>query len=193
MKRMRLILAVSMLLMLSLAGAALAAEMGPGDAMHRSLGFGFHNVEAPIGLRWWFSGQKVGLDLGFGFDSEPAAIDPDEKVTGFALEAGVPFVCHSWERVHALIRPGILYQSQEVGFDSDPGAGFTFDTETVTAFDLSLEAEAEVFLADNMSVSAAHGLRFRSVDPGFGADSQTSFTTLGNNFTTIGFHIYLYK
>jgi hypothetical protein len=193
MKRMRWLLAGSMALTLAASGMAYA-EMGPGDAHHRAFGAGFHNSEAPVGFRYWFSNQKVALDLGLGFGSEPAFIDPDEKETHFALEAGVPFVCHSWERVHALIRPGILYQSQEVGFDSDTVTpGIQFDTETVTSFAVSLEGEAEVFLADNVSVSAAHGIRFVSVDPGFGADSQTSFETTGNNFTTIGFHIYLYK
>jgi hypothetical protein len=193
MKRMRWTLAMAAMLVLCGVTAAFA-EMGPGDAEHRSLGFGFHSVEAPVGLRWWFSGQKVGLDLGVGFGSEPAFIDPDEKENHFAIEAGVPFVCHSWDRVHAIIRPGILYQSQEIGFDSDAVApGVQFDTETTTAFDFKLEGEAEVFLADNVSVSAAHGFRIRSIDPGFGADNQTSFETTGNNFTTVGFHIYLYK
>src|SRR5437867_1987916 len=120
----------------------------PGSAMHRSGGVGFHSVSAPLGLRWWFSGQKVGLDLGIGFSSTPAASDPNEKVTGWAFEAGVPFVCHSWDRVHFLIRPGILYESQEVGF----GAGPTFDTRTETTFSGLLEGEAEVFLVDNVSV-----------------------------------------
>jgi len=193
MKHSRLILAFVAMLMLVLGGVALATEMGPGDASHHRGGFGFHNVEAPIGLRWWFSGEKVGLDLGLGFGSDPAFIDPDEKENHFALEAGVPFVCHSWDRVHVLVRPGILYQSQQVGFDADAGTpGVQFDTENVTAFDLSLEGEAEVFLADNVSVSASHGIRFRSVDPGFGADSQSSFGTFGNNFTNIGFHVYIF-
>jgi hypothetical protein len=193
MLRLRLILAVSAVLTLGLGEAALAAEMGPGDAQHNRGGAGFHSVEAPIGIRWWLSSQKVGLDFGFGFNSEPAAIDPSEKVSSYALEFGVPFVCHSWDRVHALIRPGILYQSQQVGFDSNPAPGVQFDTENQTSFDITLEGEAEVFLADNVSVSAAHGFRFRRIDPGFGADSQTSFETTGNNFTTIGFHIYLLK
>ena len=194
MKCLRLILAVSAVLTFGLGGAALAAGMGPGDAAHNRGGVGFHSVEAPLGIRWWLSSQKVGLDFGLGFDSEPAFIDPDEKETSFALEFGVPFVCHSWEHVHTLIRPGILYQSQQIGFDSDPlTGGVQFDTETATSFDLMLEGEAEVFLAENVSVSAAHGIRFRSVDPGFGADSQTSFGTTGNNFTTIGFHMYIFK
>jgi hypothetical protein len=193
MKRFRLILAATTVITLGVVGAALAEGMGPGDATHNRGGPGFHSVEAPIGIRWWMSGQKIGIDLGFGFNSEPASIDPTEKESSFALEAGVPFVCHSWDRVHTLIRPGILYQSQQVGFDSDPGIGFTFDTENQTTLDVMLEGEVEVFLADNFSVSAAHGFVFRSFDPGFGADSQTSFGTRGNNFTTIGFHAYIFK
>jgi hypothetical protein len=194
MRRLSLILAASAIVTLGLGGAALAAEMASGEATHNRGGPGFHSVEAPIGIRWWLSGQKVAIDLGFGFNSEPASIDPNEKETSFALEAGVPFVCHSWDRVHALVRPGILYQSQQVGFDSDPiASGIQFDTENQTTFDLMVEGEAEVFLADNVSVSAAHGFVFRSFDPGFGADSQTSFGTRGNNFTTIGFHIYIFK
>ena len=192
MKRFRLVLAALTIVTLGLGGAALADDMG--SASHKGLGPGFHSIEAPVGLRWWFSGQKVALDLGFGFTSDPAFIDPNETETSFAVEAGVPFVCHSWDRVHALIRPGILYQSQQIGFDSDGTTpGVQFDTENQTTLDVMLEGEAEVFLADNFSVSAAHGIGFRSFDPGFGADSQTSFRTRGNNFTTIGFHIYLFK
>lgn len=194
MKRFRLILAASAMITLGLGGASLAADMDSGEATHNSGGPGFHSVEAPVGIRWWFSGQKVALDLGLGFSSDPAFIDPNESETSFAIEAGVPFVCHSWSRAHALIRPGILYQSQQVGFDSDlTTPGIQFDTENQTTFDVMLEGEAEVFLADNVSVSAAHGIGFRSFDPGFGADSQTSFRTRGNNFTTIGFHVYMFK
>ena len=30
-----------------------------------------------------------------------------------------------------------------------------------------------------------------SLDPGFGADTETTYGTRGNNFTTIGFHMYV--
>ncbi|TMQ71605.1 MAG: hypothetical protein E6K80_05090 [Candidatus Eisenbacteria bacterium] len=192
MKRTWWVFAMSMALVMNVAGVA-RAKMGPGDAQHNRGGPGFHSVEAPIGIRWWLGSEKVGLDLGFGVTNEPSAIDPSENVTGWAIEAGLPLVCHSWERVHFLVRPGILYQSQEVGFDADPAPGIQFDTETTSSFDVKLEGEAEVFLASNLSVSAAHGLRFRSVDPGFGADRETSFATTGNNFTTIGFHVYIFQ
>src|SRR5437667_7156657 len=111
MKRTWWVFAMSMALVMNVAGVA-RAKMGPGDAQHNRGGPGFHSVEAPIGIRWWLGSEKVGLDLGFGVTNEPSAIDPSENVTGWAIEAGLPLVCHSWERVHFLVRPGILYQSQ---------------------------------------------------------------------------------
>ena len=92
-------------------------------------------------------------------------------------------LCALISQLH-VFRPGLLYQSQQVGFDADPGAGLTFDTESQTTMTVLAELEAEIFLRDNFSVSASHGIAFRSYDPGFGADSETSFGTFGNNFTS---------
>lgn len=186
----RLFLAVAVL-MVACTGVAFAQDTDADAPSHPSIGVGFHNSSAPLGLRWWFSGQKVGLDLGFGFLSVPANIDPDEREMTWTVDAGVPFVVSSWQRVHVMLRPGIQYTSEEVGFDSDPGTpGVQFDTENQTTFAVIGEIEGEMFLADNFSVSASHGIAFASLDPGFGADSQTVFGTIGNNFTEIGFHIY---
>jgi hypothetical protein len=187
MKRSYLAAACSLVLV----AAATTAFAAAPDAMHARGGLGFHNSVAPIGLRWWLSGEKVGIDVGLGITSTPANVDPDEKEMGWAFEAGVPFVMHSWDAVHVLFRPGLLYQSQEVGFDADPGtSGIQFDTENQTRFSVAAEIEAEVFLRDNVSVSASHGLAWETFDPGFGADSESSFGTFGNNFTNIGFHVY---
>ena len=167
------------------------AQAAAPDAMHSPGSLGFHHVEAPIGLRWWLSGQKVGIDLGLGFNSTPAEIDPDESETGFALDIGVPFVLHSWENVHFMFRPGLLYQSQEEGFDEEPGTpGIQFDTESTSEMSLLAELEVEAFLRDNFSVSASHGIGFVRSDPGFGGDETTSFGTFGREFTNIGFHVY---
>jgi hypothetical protein len=62
----------------------------------------------------------------------------------------------------------------------------------MTSFSLTAEIEAEVFIVDNFSVSASHGIGFFSVDPAGGGDSSTSFGTLGNNFSHIGFHVYFF-
>jgi hypothetical protein len=178
---------------LATAGAGVASAAPP-DAAHATGALGFHSVEAPIGLRWWLPGQKVGIDVGLGFNSGPSEIDVDENESGWAFEAGVPFVAHSWDRLHLLVRPGLLYESQQVGFDADPGPGFDFDTENETTMSLMLELEAEVFLHDNFSVSASHGLAIERFSPAFDDDddTRTSFGTVGNNFTNIGFHVYFF-
>lgn len=185
----RILLVVSLCALFSQLHATPAAAE---EARHARGGLGFHDLSAPIGMRWWMSGEKVGLDLGIGFNSEPSNIASDEKVMGYAFDLGVPLVMHSWDNAHVLFRPGLLYQSQEVGFDADPGPGFEFDTENQTTMSVLAELEAEIFLRDNFSVSASHGIAFRSYDPGFGADSETTFGTFGNNFTNVGFHVYFF-
>ncbi|MEO5618363.1 MAG: hypothetical protein ABIS67_11365 [Candidatus Eisenbacteria bacterium] len=167
-----------------------------GDTPHHfNGGLGFHSVEAPIGVRWWFAGQKVGLDLGLGYGSRPASSDgyPDENLTNYALEVGVPFVFKSWDRVHVMFRPGLLYQSSDYTIsDATPPPPEPFKTESATSMTIVGEFEAEVFLANNLSVSASHGIGFTSTDPGGIADSETTFGTFGNNFTNIGFHFYFF-
>jgi len=162
---------------------------------HFNGGLGFHKVEAPLGVRWWFAGQKVGVDLGLGFGSRPASGDgyPDENLSDFALEMGVPLVFRSWDRVHLLFRPGVLYTSAAYTVsDATPPPPEPFETENATSLTVVAELEAEVFLADNLSVSASHGIGFTSTDPGGTASSETSFSTFGNNFTNIGFHFYFF-
>ena len=36
---------------------------------HYDGGLGFHRVEAPIGIRWWLTGQNIALDAGVTFAS----------------------------------------------------------------------------------------------------------------------------
>lgn len=153
---------------------------------HYNVGLGFHTVTAPLGVRWWLAGQKVGVDFGLGFRSEPAP-SYDEKLTGWAIEVGVPIVVRNWDKVHVLFRPGFLYESQEVQMTFPPSL---FATDDRTSFSLTAEIEAEVFLVSNFSVSASHGIGFFRESPAGGGDSVTSIGTLGNNFTNIGFHIY---
>ena len=104
----KLILALAIMTVTS-AGTAMAQD-GP---THQNGAIGFHNVEAPLGIRWWFSGQKAGIDLGFGFANFPGDEDPDENVNSFAIDAGLIYRFKSWERVHILGRLGLLYQSEE--------------------------------------------------------------------------------
>jgi len=154
--------------------------------VHRNIGLGFHNVEAPLGGRWWFGSQKIGLDFGLGLRSTPAP-SYDEDLHGWAVDLGVPIVLKGWDKVHVLFRPGFFYDSQEVEM-SDPPEPFATDDRT--SIGLTAELEAEVFIVHNFSVSASHGIGFFNVDPAGGGDSQSSWSTLGNNFSHIGFHVY---
>lgn len=155
---------------------------------HYSGSLGFHNVSAPLGGRWWFGGQKVGVDFGLGFSSTEAE-NYDESLSGWAIEMGVPIVLKNWDKLHLLFRPGLLFESQEVQMTNPPTP---FATDDRTSVSVTAEIEAEIFIVDNFSVSASHGIGFFNVDPAGGGDGSTSFGTLGNNFSHIGFHVYFF-
>jgi hypothetical protein len=184
----RWIMAVALTATVAVASVPAMAQDSDGIARHNSIGLGFHNVEAPIGIRWWFPGQKVGLDLGLGILTDE---EFDEAVTDFAFDVGIPFVAQSWDRAHILVRPGLLYESDEFADDPDLSGPLPPVTGADNRFTLSLELEAEVFLANNVSFSASHGIGFVNIDPEAG-DSETRFGSLGRNFTEIGFHVYLW-
>ncbi len=177
---MRLIGAVAFALVLC-AGVALAQE-GP---KHATGGLGFHNIEAPVGVRWWIS-DKVALDAALGFGSEEDA-GLDESLSHWALDVGVPIVLRSFDRLHFMFRPGLLYQSQEDVIDVGPPV----EKDNDTFMTISAELEAEFFFTDQFSVSAAHGLAIMNRDPAVG-QSTTDWGTTGANFTNIGFHVYLF-
>lgn len=159
------------------AGAA-SAQNGPKGAL------GFHNIDAPLGIRWWLS-PKVGIDAGLGYGSNQVSTSATTtaSVSNFTADAGVPIVLKSWDKVHFAVRPGLSYHSQELFGTSD-------NDITIT---IGGELEAEVFLADNLSVSAAQGIAFEHFDPADPTESSTTdWGTTGANFTHIGFHVYLF-
>lgn len=172
-------------------------------AEHKSVGIGFHNTDAPLGVRWWLSGQKLAIDLGVGFGSNEAFNGyPDKSVSNWAIGAGVPIVLKTWSRVHVLFRPGILYESQDVVISDGPPPpiGDPFDTDNETDLFITAEIEGEAFLFENFSVSASAGISYQSHRPadfdptdGLEPEKETSFNTFGNNFTNIGFHLYLFR
>jgi hypothetical protein len=190
MKRM-IVSAAAVAMLLCTGVPAVSAEQSPGE--HHNVGLGFHNTEAPIGVRWWFGGQKFALDLGLGFSSTPAgapAPADNEKLLRWSIDVGVPIVMKSWSHVHVIFRPGLLYTSQEQV--TEPGPVPPYATDDETTFHLSAEIEGELFLMDNASVSASHGVRYSSFNPIGPGDSVTSFDSFGNNFTTVGFHLYFF-
>ncbi|TMQ73675.1 MAG: hypothetical protein E6K81_03530 [Candidatus Eisenbacteria bacterium] len=171
---------------------------------HNSGGLGFRpndigarnadelRIGAPIGVRWWLGEQKVGIDLGFGFSShkDEAA---DKYSHDWSIDAGIPICVKRWDRVHVIARPGFDYASQQDFVAVVTAVPGTFETITDKFITISGEIEAEVFLADNVSVSASHGVGFVNYKPGeTGATSTTDFGTFGRNFTQVGFHVYLW-
>lgn len=154
-------------------------------AVHNSIGLGFHSSDAPVGIRYWMTGQKLAIDAAVGFSSRDAG---EENLTDFAIEAGVPIVLRSWENVHFLFRPGIGFLSEGVLVVEN---GET-DTDSATTLRILAELEGEVFVRDNFSVSASHGLAIENSSPPGDGDSSTNFGLFGNNFTEVGFHIYLF-
>jgi len=182
------VVAAAALTLFSLFPMSVRADEEPG-AVHKSGSIGFHQAVAPLGVRWWLGGQKVGLDLGVGFASDPSLPYPGEHLKSFALSGGVPICLRSWPRMHVLFRPGVLYQTQQVEASVFPAP---FRTESEKTLTLSGEIEAEAFLLENFSVSASTGVAYESFDPGFGADKEKSFRTVGGNFTSVGFHAYLF-
>jgi hypothetical protein len=158
-------------------------------AQHRAGSLGFHDIEAPVGVRWWLGAQqKFGIDLGVGFRAEDSNLYDNETLTSWAIDAGVPIVMKSWRRVHVLLRPGLLYESREVELTTPPAP---FDKDTDTNLGVSAEIEAEAFLLDNFSVSASTGIGYSHSDPAVGS-ARSGWGTIGNEFTNIGFHVYLF-
>ena len=172
---------------LALALTLIATGVATAQPSHPDIALGFHRVEAPLGVRWWFSGQKVAIDFGLGFGSheDPAT---DEDLSDFALDIGVPIRLKSWDRVHFMVRPGILYTSEEEVTNGPPPP---IETDNTTSLSVLGELEVEVFLADNVSFSASHGLGITNTDFAGGGSSST-MGTFGANFTNIGFHVYLF-
>ena len=88
----KLLIAAAATLLTSLAVTP-AVHAAPPDAEHANIGLGFHNSDAPIGLRWWLTGQKIGIDLGMTIDERFAVT---RKLGAFKtsmlqdLEAGKP-------------------------------------------------------------------------------------------------------
>ncbi|HEY6194369.1 MAG TPA: outer membrane beta-barrel protein [Candidatus Eisenbacteria bacterium] len=167
-------------------------------------GLGFHVGSSPfsgilissgpattptLGIRQWFT-PSVGFDLGVGynvFNSTQGA--QRDQWTGFAVEAGLPFVAKRWEHVSFVVRPGFQFGTLE---DQDKSAPPTLSTKW-TSVGVSGEFEVEWMVADKVSLSASHGLGWNSLkDDATPSTKFTSFGTTGSNFTQLGFHVYLW-
>jgi hypothetical protein len=147
------------------------------------------NATATVGGRQWFNSQ-VGFDLGLGYNSFKAEQGTQtETWTGVSFDLGLPIVVKKFDKVNFIFRPGFQYGTLE---DKDESVVPTTTVKyTMTGFSGTLEAEWMV--ADNVSISAAHGLAWASMkDDGTPELKFTSIGTTGSNFTQLGFNIYLW-
>jgi hypothetical protein len=185
--------------LLALVVAALTAAVSPSLAkdMTGKFSLGFHNSDAPIGGRYWFT-PGAAIDLGVGFKSNEVVVeDPvseqasTESTMNFWLEAGVPFKLYDVDNAHFYARPAVLMGLLD---DRDYGTGAA-DAKW-TSIDLILSLGGELFFGEHFSVEATHGIKVNitsvpdDVKDSVGTDSFKSFETFGNNLTTIGFHFY---
>src|SRR5260221_600182 len=178
-------IAIAAIAMLTLAAAARAeGPMG---------GLGFHTTAAPVGVRQWFT-DKFGIDLGVGFTSDGfknkiANAPTFDNATSYFVDLGLPYVCKQWEKVNFIVRPGFEYGSLK---DND---GVDSNVKKANQWGVTGEFEVELMLAEKVSISASHGVgffQFTDKTNSNGDQVSTRFTTTGDNFTALGFHVYLW-
>lgn len=175
---------------------------GAVHAEDRMGGIGFRSLAAAggqpaLGIRHWLTDQ-LGFDAAIGFSTssfkQGVPLTTTDEVSGVSFDIGVPISAKKWDRVNLLVRPGFTYgtETQKDKTAPTPPNEFKFKTLAVAG-----EIEVEVMVADKLSVSAAHGVawqsqKFEDNDTPVNQFKSSTFRTLGNNFTSFGFHVYLW-
>jgi len=196
---------------LLIAAAAVTLLLGPAAAHAQEMkgGLGFRTLSGPsfpgtgistapaIGIRQWFTPQ-VGVDLAVGFrtisaESGTPLITTDEG-TGFVFDVGIPFSAKKWDKVNFMVRPGFQWGRAKL---EDKTAVAPPNEVTATLLSVGGELEVEYMIVDNVSISASHGVAYSSLkthdnDTPENEFNLTGFETTGNNFTSLGFHVYLW-
>ena len=174
---MRSIAIVTLAAVIGLAGPALAVDRSGEFAL------GFNNTDAPVGLRYFFS-EKVGADLGLGFESIDLG---SESASSLFLEAGVSYIVFDYDDSYFFVRPAVAFSSLD-----DRVYGTGSEDATWSVIDLKLNLGAEVRLAERFGLTFQHGLMFTTTSlpdeivPEGGEDSLTDFSTFGENVTEAG-------
>jgi len=197
---------------LLIAAAAVTLLLGPvaAHAQGNMGGLGFRTLDGPsfagtslgtspaIGIRQWFS-PNMGVDVAVGIttisvESGPPLTTTDEG-TGFVVDLGVPFSAKKWGNVNFIVRPGFQYGRSKL---EDKTAPLGSPNEiTSTLISVSGELEVEYMFVDKVSISASHGIAYNSLkshdnDTPENEFNITGFDTRGDNFTQLGFHVYLW-
>jgi hypothetical protein len=166
-----------------------------------SIGLGYRQTSAPIGVRWWLS-PRIGVDVGFGVDAEKAQADVDtnddgvadvritDTLAGWTVNVGAPWPTWVGPNVRVLLRPGFEYHSED-DFDSFLANG---SRVKLNSYAVTGEVEVELNVWDNLTMSASHGIEFRSTKLDVpGATSTWTAGTTGTDFFRLGFFVYLWR
>ena len=148
-----------------------------------------------LGIRQWLS-ERAGLDaaLGFATISAENATTKLADGTGFSFDLGVPISAKKWEKVNLIFRPGFIWSRVSVEDKTSPVPP-NKTTGTLMAF--TGEIEVEWMVADMLSISASHGIAYHSTkiednDTPKSELKTSGFQSVGSNFTSLGFHVYLW-
>jgi hypothetical protein len=151
-----------------------------------------------IGIRSWLN-ERYGIDISAGFATIKTEVgDPSvdlDSGTGYVFDIGVPISAKKWDKVNVLFRPGFTWGQATAKDKTTPTAPNELKTKVMS---LTGEIEVEYMLVDKLSISAAHGVAWRELklednaSPAGQLGKATGFETTGENFTTLGFHVYLW-
>lgn len=154
------------------------------DAGPSRLGVGFRSPRAPVGIRWWYT-RDAALDAAVGFTS---TVNSGVRLNRYVTQVAFPFVLHHWSRFGAQLRPGFEYTLED---QIRYPAPYVYSKAQDHFVQANLEIEAEAFLVDHLSVSGSFGVAMAHRNFGeTGIRDETSWSTLGGNFSEVGFHFY---
>lgn len=166
-------------------------------------GLGFRTLSSPagvapaLGIRQWF-GPQLGMDLAVGFTTGSTEQGPPTVTTteasGIVFDGGLPWSVKKWDRVNFIVRPGFQYARTTQENKQNP---IPPNKVTLTGFAVTGELEVEYMFVDKVSISASHGVAYRSIklhdnDTPENEQKFTEFETVGSNFTQLGLHVYLW-
>jgi hypothetical protein len=148
-------------------------------------GVGYHSENFPIGARIWMS-EKMAIDLGIGFSSDPFNATGDNK-TSWGIEVGAPIVMAGTEDdTQFFIRPGIDYRSIPNPIIGGPTPD---PNNNATIFGITGQLGVEHWFGKHFSLQVAHGIAIYNEDPGVGS-SNTIVQSQAFGISNIGFHYY---
>lgn len=135
-----------------------------------SVGFGFVDSDAPIGIRYMVS-ETMGFDAGVGFASY------DGGNTVINLNVGVPFTLIEHGRCWLDFRPAFSLEN------ISPDVG-----DSVMGFEIHGWLVANVLLTDNFGIHAASGVTIEM--PEVAGDRVTNIVDRGFDATEIGWFFW---